>query len=185
MNLGKNFDPSKYGNGKYTYAEIVYVIKLSSMLCTIEEIQEKFRAFSNGEKSIKGDVILEIQADHSSRIQKEAEIYLKCVDGNPFAHPRLVLDMYLEIYRDARIPRPTQTIKLGQDEWGTVEEADNRTALSAVDSATKYLRENAKLDLEKVKRNQSLMPPTTPVSESSEAQETKEVAEEPTVWKME
>jgi len=180
MDLGKGFDSSKYGD--ITHGEVVYVIKLSAMLCSVDEIQAKFRGFTNGTKNIRGEVVQEIQADFAKRIQREADAYLKYVDGNPFAHPRLVLDMYLEIYTDARIPRPTQTFKLGPDDWRVSEEPDNKTALNAIDSATKYLREGEKVTLEKLKRNQSLFP-TTPPKEEDPA--TVEEEQPSTTWKME
>ncbi len=179
MDLGKNFDSSKYGD--LSYGEVVFVIKMSSMLCSIEEIQAKFREFSNNTKNISGKIVQEIQADFSKRIQREADTYLKNVEGSPFSHPRLVLDMYLEIYKDSRVPRPKQTFRLGPDEWQVAEEADNRCALNAIDSATKYLREGEKINLDKLKRNQALLP-STPIEDKP----TEEAAEEaPTVWKME
>lgn len=168
MDLGKNYEPGKYGDLSHT--EVVYVIKLSAMLCPVEDIQQKFKEFSANTKTIRGSVVLDIQADHAKRIQREAEIYLKNVEGSPWSHPRLVLDMYYEVYRDTRIHRPKQTIKLGPDEWGTVDEPDNRASNAVIDSATKYLRENEKLQLEKLKRNQSMIP-TEPMAapESQEA----------------
>src|ERR1035437_6157585 len=124
MDLGKNFEPNKYGD--ISYGEVVFVIKTSAMLCSIEEIQTKFREFSNSTKNISGKVVQEIQADFSKRIQKEADIYLKNVEGSPFSHPRLVLDMYMEIYKDSRVPRPKQTFRTGPEEWEVSSEADNR-----------------------------------------------------------
>ncbi len=180
MDLGKGFDSSKYGD--LSHSEVVLIIKLSSMLCSLEEIQTKFREFSNNTKNIPGKIVLEIQADFSKRIQKEADIYLKNVEGSPFSHPRLVLDMYLEIYKDARVPRPKQTFRTGPEEWEVSSEADNRCALNAVDSATKYLREGEKIQLDKLKRNQALLPSTLIEDKPPEEVPAEEV---PTVWKME
>ena len=175
MDLGKGFDPKRYGD--YSHAEIVYIIKLSAMLCAVEDIQAKFREFSNNTKNISGEAVMEIQADHGKRIQREAEMYLKYIEGSPFFHPRLVLDMYMEVYRDSRILRPTQTFRLGPDEWRTEEEPDNKVSLNALDSATKYLREGEKLNLEKLKRNQALIP--------SEPVERTETEPSEISWKME
>ena len=62
MDLGKGFDSKKYGD--FSHAEVVYIIKLSAMLCPVEDIQSRFREFTNNAKTISGTVVLDIQADH-------------------------------------------------------------------------------------------------------------------------
>lgn len=149
--MRSNFDPRKYGD--FTRGEIIYIIQLSAALQSNDEIEEKFHKLTKGQKSIKGTQIIEIQADFSSTIAKKSEIYLKNINGNPMAHPRIILDMCLELYKECRKKTPSHTIKISHEAYEVVEKEDLKTALAAVKLAKDFTMELKKLELEKEKAN--------------------------------
>lgn len=146
----KQFDPNRYGD--YTRGEVVYIIKLSAALQPIEDIVDKFWIFTGKTKKIRGSVVQEIQADFSARITREAEVYLKNIEGNPLSQPRVVLDMCWDIIKDCRKPVPSHTVKVADNQYEMIEKSDNDTALKALKLATDYLNTLKKIQIEENKQ---------------------------------
>jgi hypothetical protein len=145
------FSDSSDKYGDYTPGEIVFIIELLSAMRPIDEIQERFHKFTLNQKRIHGSKIIEIERDHSSRIKRQREMYLKNVKGNPLAHPKVVLDILYDIVLESRKPRPVNSVKVGDNEFQIVEKTDNETAIRAIKTAVDYMSDLEKLSMAKSK----------------------------------
>lgn len=166
----KNFNPQRYGD--FTRGEVILIIQLSAALQTIDEIINKFYTFTDKKKKITGSQVMEIQADFSTFIAKKSSVYLSNVDGNPLAHPRIILDLCLELYKECRIKTPTHSIKVADNLYETVEKSDLKTALAALKLAKDFQVELKKIKMEEEKeKKKNNIPTNAPAISEAESWE--------------
>ena len=89
-----------FGFDGYEPGEISYVIELLGAMATIAEIQQKFKEFTEGQKTISPKTIQSISIRFAKRIEDSNKKYLKNIDGNPLAHLRIRLDILDKIVKD-------------------------------------------------------------------------------------
>lgn len=132
--------------GDFSPAEVTYVIELLATMESLESIQDLFYKFTNETKKLPGTVVQQIQLKYRERIQRQSELYLTNLKGNPLFHLRIRLDIANKVLKDAMKPRPSHTVKLGEDNYEVVYKADNATALNALKLVIQDLAEREKQD---------------------------------------
>lgn len=156
----KQFNPGKYGD--FSKGEVLVIIQLSAAMLSMEEIKTKFYSFTERKKRITSDQIIEIQADFGTLIEKKSKEYLKNIEGNPLAHPRILLDAIYDIYKESRKKTPSGSVKTSETAYEIIEKEDLKTALAALKLAIDYQTSMKRIQIEEDKKRKDPIPESIP-----------------------